>query len=111
MDVYAEKHSNLWGAPYMMEEVLRRCLANTSFPSIPLYIGTSGTSKEVRRFFLMKYYFSSLFLVLFEKDQKVFHNSPTPLVAYERLQPLLNPRQSFFDLKVQSVLKIRLGKD
>ena len=101
MDVYAEKHSNLWGAPYMMEEVLRRCLANTSFPSIPLYIGTSGTSKEVRRCFLMKYFFSSLFLVLFEKDQKVFHNSPTPLVAYERLQPLLNPRQSLARTKTR----------
>ena len=45
MDVYAEKLSKFWGAPYMTEEVLRRCLANTSSPSIPLFIGTSGTLK------------------------------------------------------------------
>ena len=25
MDDYAEKHSNLWGATYMMEEEVRRC--------------------------------------------------------------------------------------
>jgi hypothetical protein len=51
MDEYAEKLSKFWGAPYMTEEVLRRCLANTSSPSIPLFIGTSGTLKEVRRCF------------------------------------------------------------
>jgi len=51
MNVYTEKQSNFWGAVQRLEEVLRRCLANTSSPSIPLYIGTSSTPEEVRRCF------------------------------------------------------------
>ena len=51
MNVYAEKQSNFWGAVQCTLEVLRRCLPNTSFPSIPLFIGTSDTSEEVRRYF------------------------------------------------------------
>ena len=65
---------------------------------------TSALQVRRRRwggFFWWNTFFLSLFLVLFEKDQKVFHNSPTPLVAYERLQPLLNPRQSLARTKTR----------